>query len=42
MNYELLDPSPPAPSATNEEWRASGNEEDFSIVLIDDDEDEED
>ena len=39
---ELLDPSPRSPTATDGERNASDNEEDLSIVLIDDDEDEED
>ena len=41
-NYELLDLSPRSPTATDEERHARDNEEDLSIVLIDDDEDEED
>ena len=36
-NYELLDLSPRSPTATDEERHASDNEEDLSIVLIDDD-----
>ena len=40
-NYELLDLSHRPPTATDEERHASDNEEDLSIVLIDDDEDEE-
>ena len=40
-NYELLHLSPWSPTATDEERHASDNEEDLSIVLIDDvDEDE--
>ena len=41
-NYELLDLSPRSPTATDEERHSSDNEEDLSIALIDDDEDEED
>ena len=41
-NYELLDLSARSPTATDEERHASDNEGDLSIVLIDDDEDEED
>ena len=40
-NYELLDQSPQSPTATNEEEpHASDNEEDLSIVLIDDEAEE--
>ena len=40
-NYELLDQSPQSPTATNEEEpHASDNEEGLSIVLIDDEAEE--
>ena len=39
-NYELLDLSPRSPTATDEEPHACDNEEDLSIVLIDEDEED--